>query len=164
MPARARRLQAATGAGAGDRLLARAVSLDVGLVSPRRIGAQPPRSLSDERTMPSLLHEGILELIRERPGFAADLLRQILHVDVPAFTEARLAEAALNDLVPVEYRADAVILFVDGRPVFGCVVEAQLSEDPRKAFTWPMYAVNARARHECPFVVLIIAPDETVAH
>ena len=59
--------------------------------------------------MPSLLHEGILELIRARPGFAADLLRQLLHVDVPPFTEARLAEATLNDLVPVEYRADAVI-------------------------------------------------------
>jgi uncharacterized protein YjeT (DUF2065 family) len=113
--------------------------------------------------MPSLLHEGILELIRERPGFAADLLRQVLHIEVPAFTEARLAEGALNDVVPVEYRADAVILFVDGRPVFGCIVEAQLTEDPRKSFTWPVYAVTARARHECPFVVLVIAPEEAVA-
>jgi len=113
--------------------------------------------------MPSLLHEGILELIRERPGFAADLLRQVLHIEVPAFTEARLAEGAFNEVVPVEYRADAVILFVCGRPVFGCIVEAQLREDPRKAFTWPVYAVTARARHECPFVVLVIATEEGVA-
>jgi hypothetical protein len=54
--------------------------------------------------MPSLLHEGILALVREKPAFAAELLREVLHVPVPAFTSARLAEATLNDLVPTEYR------------------------------------------------------------
>jgi len=75
--------------------------------------------------VPSLLHEGIVALVREKPELAADLLRQLLHVAVPAFTEARLAEASLNDLVPTEYRADAVVLLVDGTPVFGIIVEAR---------------------------------------
>ncbi len=43
--------------------------------------------------MPSLLHEGIVALVREKPELAADLLRELQHVSVPAFTEARLAEA-----------------------------------------------------------------------
>jgi len=113
--------------------------------------------------MPSLLHEGIVALVRERPEFAADLLRALLHLQLPAFTEARLAEASFNDLVPTEYRADAVVLLVDAKPVFGIILEAQLGVDPDKAFTWPLYAVSARARYRCPFVVLVVTPDASTA-
>ncbi len=113
--------------------------------------------------MPSLLHEGIVALVREKPELAADLLRELLRVSVPAFTEARLAEASLNDLVPTEYRADAVVLLVDGEPVFGIIVEAQLQVDHDKPFTWPMYAISARARYRCPFVVLVVTPDPRTA-
>jgi hypothetical protein len=113
--------------------------------------------------MPSLLHEGIVALVREKPELAADLLRELLHVSVPAFTEARLAEASLNDLVPTEYRADAVVLLVDDQLVFGIIVEAQLQVDRDKHFTWPMYAISARARYRCPFVVLVVTPDSGTA-
>jgi hypothetical protein len=113
--------------------------------------------------MPSLLHEGIIALVRERPELAADLLRALLHVSLPAFTEARLAEASLNDLVPTEYQADAVVLLVDRNPVFGIVLEAQLRVDEDKPFTWPMYAISARARYRCPFVVLVVTADPDTA-
>jgi hypothetical protein len=113
--------------------------------------------------MPSLLHEGIIALVRERPELAADLLRELLHVSLPAFTEARLAEASLNDLVPTEYHADAVVLLVEGQAVFGIILEAQLHVDRHKPFTWPMYAVSARARYRCPFVVLVVTPDAETA-
>jgi hypothetical protein len=97
--------------------------------------------------MPSLLHEGIIALVREKPELAAELLRELLDVSLPAFTEARLADTSLNELLPTEYRADAVVLLVDGTPVFGIILEAQLQVDPEKLFTWPMYAVSARARY-----------------
>lgn len=113
--------------------------------------------------MPSLLHEGLIALIREKPEFAADLLREILHVDVPRFTEARLAEANLTELIPTEYHADAVVLLIEGKPVFGSIFEAQLQDDARKRFTWPMYAISARARFECPFVLVVITPDAATA-
>ena len=71
--------------------------------------------------MPSLLHEGLIALVRDKPEFTADLLREILHVEVPQFTEARLAEASLTELVPTEYHADAAVLLVDGKPVFGII-------------------------------------------
>jgi hypothetical protein len=45
--------------------------------------------------MVSLLHEGVIKLVRDRPAFAADLLGQLLDVEVPRFTEARIAGAIL---------------------------------------------------------------------
>ena len=113
---------------------------------------------------PSLNHEGVIALVRDRPAFAASLLRDLLNVEVPHFTEARLTEATLNQLVPVEYHADAVVLFVDfvdykNKPVFGTICEVQLQPDARKLFTWPLYSVAARARYECPFVVTVVTAD-----
>ena len=113
--------------------------------------------------MPSLLHEGLLLLIRDQPALVATLLRSLLGVEVPRFTEARMAEAAMHELVPVEFFADAVVLLLDDRPVFGVIVEAQLQPDPRKLYTWPVYAAGARARYECPFAVIVVTPDPATA-
>jgi hypothetical protein len=117
---------------------------------------------------PSLNHEGVIALVRDRPAFAASLLRELLNVEVPHFTEARLTEATLHQLVPVEYYADAVVLFVDlidntNKPVLGTIFEVQLQPDARKLFTWPLYAVAARARDECPFVVTVVTVDPATA-
>jgi hypothetical protein len=65
--------------------------------------------------MVSLVHEGLVLLVRDRPGFVAELLAKILDVRVPRFTDARLAEAKLTELVPIEYQADAVVLLVEDK-------------------------------------------------
>jgi hypothetical protein len=95
------------------------------------------------------------------------LLRDLFNVEVPSFDEARLTEAALNELVPVEYQADAVVLFDiiydKNTPVFGTIFEVQLDRKERKRYTWPLYGVAARARYECPFVVTVVTPDPAVA-
>jgi hypothetical protein len=113
------------------------------------------------------MHEGVIALVRDNPAFAASLLRELLHVDVPRFDEARLTEAALTQLVPVEYHADAVVLFDiiydRNQPVFGTIFEVQLERKDRKRYTWPLYAVAARARYECPFLVIAVTPDPAVA-
>jgi hypothetical protein len=112
---------------------------------------------------PSFLHEGLIALVRDRPAFAAELLREVLHVDVPKFTEARMGEASLNELVPVELRADAVVLLENGKPVCGIVGEAQLSPDTDKLYSWPAYAIVGRLRHRCPVFVVVITPDAATA-
>jgi hypothetical protein len=113
--------------------------------------------------MVSLLHEGVIKLIRDRPAFAADLLGDVLKLKVPHFSRARLVDVTLNELVPVEYRADAVVVFSKKKPVFGVIIEAQLGPDKEKRFTWPLYAVGARAREQCPFVVLVVTPNAATA-
>lgn len=113
--------------------------------------------------MPSLLHEGVLELVRKEPTFATVLLGQLLDVEVPQFTNARIADTTLSQLLPVEFRADAVVMFESDIPVFGAIIEAQLQRDDDKPFSWPVYATAARARHRCPFVVVVVTRDKTTA-
>src|SRR6478752_5186532 len=54
--------------------------------------------------MPSLDHESLVLLFRNQPELAAQLLREALHVELPAYTEARLASSDLTEVVPTEFR------------------------------------------------------------
>lgn len=113
--------------------------------------------------MLSQLHEVLLQLFRNRPLLAPELLRDALHVELPKFTEARIDSADLTNVQPAEYRADLVVLLLDGVPVLGIVVEVQLSQDDRKRFVWPVYLATLRARLECPVCLLVVTVDEAVA-
>ena len=113
--------------------------------------------------MPSHLHEALLLLFRNRPTLAPELLREALRVELPAYTDARIDSADLTDVQPAEYRADLVVLLLRGEPVLGIVVEVQLAPDRRKAFVWPVYVTNLRARLECPVCLLIVTVNEATA-
>jgi hypothetical protein len=113
--------------------------------------------------MPSQLHEALLLLFRNRPSLAPELLRDALHMELPEYTEARIDSADLTDIQPAEYRADLVVLLLNGEPVLGIVVEVQLSQDQRKSFVWPVYVTNLRARLKCPVCLLVVASDEPTA-
>jgi flagellar biosynthesis/type III secretory pathway protein FliH len=67
-------------------------------------------------------------------------------VEVPRFDEARLTEAALTQLVPVEYHADAVVLFDiiydRNQPVFGTIFEEFLMDTQDIVETWRREAVQ----------------------
>ena len=82
---------------------------------------------------------------------------------MPSFSDARCVDTTLTQVRPAEYRADAVVLFTRRKPVFGVILEAQLRPKKDKRFTWPLYAVGARAREKCPFVVLVVAPNAATA-
>lgn len=113
--------------------------------------------------MPSQLHEALLLLFRNRPTLAAELLRDALHVELPPYSEARIDSAELTDFQPAEYRADLVILLLNGVPVLGIVIEAQLAPDERKRFVWPVYVMNLRARLEVPVCLLVVTADAATA-
>ena len=56
------------------------------------------------RPMPSLSHEALLLLFRNRPELAPELLRDAQQVPLPAYSEVRLASSDLTDLVPASVR------------------------------------------------------------
>jgi len=114
--------------------------------------------------MVSMRHECLVDLFKNRPSLAAEMLVEVLGVVLPAYTEARVVSADLTETQPAEYRADIVVLLLDdGQPVRVIIVEVQLKRDDDKRFTWPAYLTVSRDRHRCPADLLVIAPDPVVA-
>jgi hypothetical protein len=111
-----------------------------------------------------MAHEILVDLFKNRPSLAAEILAEVLGVSLPAYTDARLASNDLTEIQPAEYRADAVVLLFDRDvPVRVIIVEAQLAADPRKRLSWPAYVTVSRAIHGCPADLLVVAPDPAVA-
>jgi hypothetical protein len=111
-----------------------------------------------------MAHEILVDLFKNRPSLAAEILAEVLGVSLPSYTEARLASTDLTEIQPTEYRADVVVVLLDRDiPVRVIIVEVQLAVDPRKRFSWPAYVIIARATHGCPAGLLIVAPDPIVA-
>jgi hypothetical protein len=115
--------------------------------------------------MPTLEHNALVEMFRETPELAPHLLATLFHIDVPAHASTKVVESALDQLVPVEFRADLVIELRDakGTVVLAIVLEVQRDEDPDKKYAWPVYVSVVRARKRCDTVVLVVAPDAPVA-
>jgi len=111
-----------------------------------------------------MAHEILVDLFKNRPSLAAEILTEVLGVSLPTYTEARLASSDLTEIQPAEYRADVVVaLLDDGIPIRMIIVEVQLAFDPRKRFSWPAYVTVSRAIHGCPAGLLVVAPDPAVA-
>jgi hypothetical protein len=109
-------------------------------------------------------HEVLVDLFRNRPALAAEILVEVLEVSLPPYTQAQLASTDLTEIQPAEYRADAVVVLLDRDiPVRVIIVEVQLAVNPRKRFSWPAYVTVSRALHECPVNLLVVAPDPGVA-
>jgi hypothetical protein len=115
--------------------------------------------------MVSMAHEVLVDLFKNRPALAAEILSEVLGVKMPVYTRARVASIDLTEIQPAEYRADVVVLLLpDGDvPVRVIVVEVQLEKRERKRFTWPAYLTVSRAVHGCPADLLVVAPDAGVA-
>jgi hypothetical protein len=111
-----------------------------------------------------MAHDTLVDLFKNRPSLGAELLSEALGVALPSYTEARLISIDLTRIQPAEYRADVVVLLLDGDvPVSVLIIEVQLGIDPRKRFTWPEYSMGSRAVHSCPVGLLVVAPDPDVA-
>lgn len=111
--------------------------------------------------MPSLLHESLVKLFRNRLELAPELLREALSIELPAYAEVRLESA---EVTPTVYQADHAVALVDGDPVAAIIVEVQLQHDERKRLTWPVYVTALRARLGCSTYLLVFAPSADVAH
>ncbi|MGK4005243.1 hypothetical protein WMF31_21620 [Sorangium sp. So ce1036] len=115
--------------------------------------------------MPTLEHNALVEMFRERPELAPHVLATLFHVEVPPHASVAVAESSLDQLVPAELRADLVLELRDakGALVLAIVLEVQRNVDPDKKFSWPTYVTGVRARRRCGAVVLVVAPDAGVA-
>lgn len=114
--------------------------------------------------MISMRHECLVDLFKNRPSLAAEILVEVLRIALPAYSEARVVSIDLTETQPAEYRADIVVLLLnDGKPVRVIIVEVQLKKDDDKRYTWPAYLTVSRDQHRCQADLLVVAPDPIVA-
>src|SRR4029079_6262815 len=86
--------------------------------------------------MASMAHEVLVDLFKNRPSLGAELLSEALGVALPSYTEARLISIDLTQIRHAEYRADVVVLLLDGDvPIWVLIVEVQLCIDLRKRYS-----------------------------
>jgi hypothetical protein len=113
----------------------------------------------------SFLHDGLLELFRNRPRLAPELLRDAFHEEVPPFEAVRVSDANVTVLVPAEFRTDLVLVLEggDGTPQGAVVVEAQLAPKDEKRWSWPAYLASLRSRLRCGVVLLVITLSDSMA-
>ncbi len=115
--------------------------------------------------MPTLEHNGLIELFRENPPLAPHLVEMLFPLKLPPYTTVAVVEAALDQLIPVELRADLVLELRDdqGALVLAIILELQREKDPRKKRSWPVYLAAVYARKQCPAILLVVTPDAEVA-
>jgi hypothetical protein len=117
--------------------------------------------------MPSISHEGPLDLVRQHPEIAVDLIAGAKGIRLPRQVAVSLAPTDMSAVVPVQYLADMVVLISDaatGRPSLAVIIEPQLRDRATKRYSWPVYVTSARRVARCPAAVLVVlCPDPAEA-
>jgi hypothetical protein len=115
--------------------------------------------------MPTLEHNGFVDMFRENPSLAPRFVATLFHLEVPAYTSVAVVESALDQLIPVEFRADLVLELrnASGARLLAIVLEVQREKDADRKSSWLVHAAIARARRRCPTIVLVVAPRADVA-
>jgi hypothetical protein len=112
-------------------------------------------------------HEGPLDLVREHPEIAVELVRGTPGVKLPGQLAVSLAPTDMSAVVPVQYLADMVVLISDaatGKPALAVIIEPQLRDSETKRYSWPVYIATARRVSKCPKAVLVVlCPDPAEA-
>ncbi len=60
--------------------------------------------------MPSMAHEILVDLFKNRPSLAAEILVEVLGMSLPPYTEARLASTDLTEIQPAVRRPELGVL------------------------------------------------------
>jgi hypothetical protein len=126
--------------------------------------------------MPSIQHEGLVELVRQHPPLGVELLRHVGTFALPAEVTAVLGSEDMSDVTPrsngrdkrmrtrkpkpQKYTADSVVIVADavsGERLIAVVVEPQGRASDDKNQSWPVYATTARKANKCPRAVLVVA-------
>src|SRR5580693_10175016 len=117
--------------------------------------------------MPSITHEGPLDLVRQHPEIAVELVASTAGVTLPGRVSVSLAPTDMSAVVPVQYLADMVVLISDAatsKPVLAVIIEPQLRDSETKRYSWPVYVTTARSVAKCPAAVLVVlCPDPAEA-
>jgi hypothetical protein len=110
-------------------------------------------------------HDGLVELFRDNPKFAGELLALLapeLKLNQRQLSAAAVASQSFEQINPATYSADLVVTF-GKRPSLAVIVEVQRRRSNAKRRSWPLYVAHLWARYGCPVFLLVLAPSAHVA-
>ncbi|MFG1948804.1 hypothetical protein [Nonomuraea sp. NPDC048826] len=113
--------------------------------------------------MPSPRHDALIQLFKDRPELAVEILRDLRGVEMPATALIRVEDSASSDLPSGELEADVVVVLgPPNQPAHAIVVEVQhdKSKDPKQL---ARYAAALWLLLRCDVAVLVVCPDQEVA-
>ncbi|WP_170293684.1 MULTISPECIES: hypothetical protein [Nocardiopsis] len=123
--------------------------------------------------MPSQEHELPVDLIRNDPRFAAELLQEVTGKPLPEHTRVRCDASEATRSAPSQLITDSFVVCErpplphekqdEPVPVLGIITEPQNKWDPRKPYSWPCYVANIRHRIKCPIALLVLTPTTALA-
>lgn len=121
--------------------------------------------------MPSIPHEGLVEIVRQHPLVAVEILRYVGTFELPAEVVAVLGSEDMSAVPPRsnektrhgkpkpgKYTADSVVVVSDpatGDRLLAIIIEPQGEAEDGKEMSWPVYVTTARKANRCPRAVLI---------
>ncbi|MBB2911859.1 hypothetical protein FHS43_003132 [Streptosporangium becharense] len=113
--------------------------------------------------MPSPQHDSLIQLFRDRPQLAVEILRDLLGQELPATPLVRLESSTFNTRPSDDIEADLVIVLgPPPSPAHAVVVEIQQdkSKNPRQL---ARYAAALWLLLKCDVTVLVVCPDARAA-
>ncbi|MFG1998039.1 hypothetical protein ACGFNU_02690 [Spirillospora sp. NPDC048911] len=114
--------------------------------------------------MPSNRHDALGTLFDDHPAFAAEILTDLLGVELPADVSAHVVDRTFNTRPSSDLQADKVVALGPPQdPVHAIIIEFQQEWDARKRDQLPRYAAALWLRLQRPVTLLVICPKAAVA-
>ncbi len=119
-------------------------------------------------SVPSFLHNFVIELFRNSGELARELLGEQVELPVGELI-AKSSPTDFSQAIPTEYRVDHVTAYyrpdnLDGPPAFAIIIEVQHKLDEGKRWRWPAYVANAAASLKCHVMLLVVTWDAAIAN
>lgn len=114
--------------------------------------------------MPTPRHEALHRIAQEDPTTIPWLLRNAFKVrDHPDAEKVSVLNIDMTEVVPVERRADTVVMYQAGDKKWIVIVESQNDPDKDKRDRWPYYISYLNTRHGCDVILLVICSHDNTA-
>lgn len=101
---------------------------------------------------------------REGPRIPPDLVPELLRlagVEVPSDASVEVLDIDLEELVPVDCEADAVVTFsTEQQPVWAVAVNLQFHQDEQRKLRWAVDLTGLFRNLRCQVALLVICPDD----
>jgi hypothetical protein len=110
--------------------------------------------------MPSSRHEALHRIFRDKPELFAHAFK-MLNIDFPTPCEVAVVDTDMTEIVPIERRADTVMMFTSrwGSKT-AVIIESQSQSDEDKTSAWAYYLSYAHIKFDCPVMLLVICQDK----